>query len=166
MKPIFGLLAMTIAMNTFAELSVPSGDFECAVTIEEHVDIVLEEGEDFPTFRGRFNPPIVRNEKLSLSFYKDGNEPAVSIKNPSILPNFLFVSEPFYNQGTSMSWENESGTGLVYQVDYSGTWYFGSTVQIETAAMNSSGTKMKVHVTFDDNDGWSATQKWVKCIKK
>lgn len=163
----FVILIALFAMNPlWANLITPEGTYSCPLTIEEHVDIVLEEGEDFPTFRGRFDPPIVRNEKLELEFKTVEGERKAALLNPAVLPNFLFVTPAHYNNYSSFSWASEDGQSIVYQIDFSGTWYFGSTVQLETAAVSSDLSKIKLHITFDDNDGWSVTQKWVKCTKK
>ncbi|MCR9204876.1 MAG: hypothetical protein NXH75_09875 [Halobacteriovoraceae bacterium] len=165
MKTLVTLVALTALSSSWANLITPVGKYSCPITIEEHVDIVLEEGEDFPTFRGRFDPPIIRNESLELEFSTNGGERKAALNNPEVLPNFLFVTEAHYNRASSFSWLTEDNQSIVYQIDYSGTWYFGSTVQIETAAVNADGTKIKLHITFDDNDGWSVTQKWVNCTK-
>lgn len=166
MKTLVTLVAFITLSSSWANLITPEGEYSCPITIEEHVDIVLEEGEDFPTFRGRFDPPIVRNENLILKFSTIGGEREAALQNPAVLPNFLFVTEAHYNKASSFSWLTEGNKSIVYQIDYSGTWYFGSTVQIETAAVSSDASKIKLHITFDDNDGWSVTQKWVKCSKK
>lgn len=159
------LISVLLSLKAGATVFQPEGIFSCPITIEEHVDLVLEEGEDFPTFRGRFDPPIIRKESLKLEF-STGEMPKAKILNPEILPNFLFVTPKYYNNFSSFSWttDEENKKEIVYQIDYP-SWYFGATVSITTVEVKKNSKKMKVDIRFDDNDGWWTTLRFVKCSK-
>ena len=160
----FSLILLCLSFNTFAaDLFFPEGDFSCDVTYEEFGDISIESGDDFPTFYGHYETPIVKNVKLLFSFSQVGDEPMAVVTNPEVLPNWLLINKDQYENQTSWGYVSEEDDGIFYQVDWNGTWYFGSNIEILTKSFD--GETLKVDLRFNDNDSTGELHRFVKCIK-
>ena len=160
----FLLVILFFSFNTFAtELVFPEGEFSCGVTYKEYGDISIEAGEDFPSFNGHYETPVVKNVKILISFSQRNGEPVAYVINPEVLPNWLLINEDQYSNQTSWGYISEEERGIFYQVDWNGTWYFGSNIEILTKSFD--GETLKVDLRFNDNDSTGELHRFVKCIK-
>ncbi len=158
------LLLLTLFLSPLKlqarDIQVPIGEFHCALSYEESYAISIEEGDDFPTFGGHYDNPIKRDEILKFRFsLNEKDEPLAYAINPEALPNWLLISEPYYDKQNSWSYRTE--TGIIYQINWNGTWYFGSSLDLETKAFD--GKTLKMDITFHDNDSVGELHRWVKC---
>ncbi len=155
---VMGLFAI-LSSPTHAQTESPKpGLYQCPINYTEYVDISIAPGEDFPSFGGNLEVPRERKEVLLLEF--KGVD--VTVVNPQALPNWLLINEPQYKNQGSFFWDNEDGT-RTFQIDWSHTWYFGSTFRMEPTqiAQDSFSTSLQ----FDDNDGWYQTLGQINCQK-
>lgn len=159
---LFVSLFVSLCSLQAKEIITPQGEFSCAVEYFENYAISIEEGEDFPTFGGHYDSPLKKSVNLILNFTQDQEgEAKVSLQNPEALPNWVLVTPPYYDQQNSWSYQDEDG--IFYQIDWSGTWYFGSSLNIVTKAFD--GKTLKVDLHFHDNDSTGELHRWVKCRK-
>lgn len=135
------------------------GLYSCPLQYEEHVDISIGDDYPWPTFGGNLETPRTRVEVLELQF-KNGE---FKVLNPEALPNWLLITEPYFNEQESDYQDNNDGTRSFYVYWY-GNWYFGSTVRITPESYQHKGFTMELF--FDDNDGWRQSINEVKCKKK
>ena len=141
------------------EIMTPIGDFSCRISYFEHYAISIEEGEDFPTFGGHYDSPIKREENLIITFGNNVQGPTAYIQNPEVLPNWILVTPPYYEAQTS--WSQVSEEEIFYQVNWNGTWYFGSGIDIITQPFD--GKTLKVDLHFNDYDSTGELHRGVKC---
>jgi hypothetical protein len=158
---LFFVITVIVTNYAFAgeDNSTPkSGLYQCGLSFTEYVDISIAPGEDFPTFGGNLDIPKKRDEVLLVQF--SGND--VEVVNPQALPNWLLITKPFFDKQSSFFWDNELGS-RTFQIDWHGTWYFGSTLRLSPSQIKEKSFSAIVH--FDDNDGWSQTLESVGCQK-
>ncbi len=157
---LMGLVSLSTTLSAKTS-PAPEGVFNCPISFEERVEISIEPGEDFPSFHGLITPRA-RTEVLKIEFSKDSNNLLAKVLNPGALPNILLInSDQYFNQSPWSYIDEEDGL-IRYSIDWHQTWYFGSTVRIDTFGVNASG-ELKLDLNFDDNDGWSYDLRAVTC---
>ncbi len=165
MKAIYalGVFILLSASANAQTASAPVGVYQCPIEFEEWVDISILPGEDFPSFT-RLTETRQRRALLEIDFTLSSSGPQARVVNPEALPNILLVNPDQYTNQSSWSYIDEETGKIRYSVEWHETWYFGSTVAIETAG-TSEGSEVIVDLTFDDNDGWAFTLNSIKCRK-
>lgn len=165
MKAIYalGVLILLCGSASAQTTSAPVGVYQCPIEFEEWVDISILPGADFPSFT-RLTEARQRRALLEIDFSLSSAGPQARVVNPEALPNILLVNPDQYTNQSSWSYIDEETAQIRYSVEWHDTWYFGSTVAIETSGP-SDERDLIVDLTFDDNDGWAFTLNSVKCRK-
>lgn len=165
MKAVFAtifLSALSISLSAKAA-SAPVGTYQCPIRFVERVDISIAPGDDFPSF-SRLPEARERQVTLKIDFSVNAEGPQALVQNPEVLPNILLINPDQYTNQSPWSYVDDETGELRYSIHWNDTWYFGSTVAIDTLGVSESG-ELLADLTFDDNDGWAFTLNSVKCTR-
>lgn len=159
---VVSLIALSSSLYA-ATPKAPVGVYSCPISFTEYTNISVVPGENFPT-GSNLETPLKRDEVLKIEFTESAEAALASVINPEALPNILLINPDQYTNQSSWSYVDEENGELRYSVDWNETWYFGSTVRIDTKGVLANG-KLLLDIQFDDNDGWAFTLNSVECSK-